>query len=204
MDEMGAIFNKVASAGKISAEEINQLNERGIPITKLLADTMGVSTEKVKDLVSAGKVGFPEFQTAIEKGMGGAAQAMGGTFEGSIKNVKAALSRMGEGILTPFIKNMTPELGDITSAIDDIAKKLAPTFEEIAKKIDWKSLAQSIVNAVTGIINFIGYISEHKDVISALATALGIVVAGVWALTAAQTALNLAMSLNPIGLMLLL
>ena len=131
MGEMGAIFNKVASAGKMSAEEINQLNERGIPITQLLAETMNVSTEEIKNLVSAGKIGFPELQNAIEKGMGGAAQTMGQTFEGAVSNVQAAFSRLGAGIMTPFTSTLTPALGIATSIIDDIA---AGTTENIQVK----------------------------------------------------------------------
>ncbi len=131
LSEMGGIFNKVATAGKISAQEINQLNERGIPITQLLAETMNTSTQEVQKLVSAGKVGFPEFEAAIEKGMGGAALTMGQTFEGASANVQATFSRMGAGILTPFTSALTPALGIIITLIDDIT---AGTTETLKKR----------------------------------------------------------------------
>ena len=93
MDEMGQIFNKIAASGKMSGQEMNQLMKSGIPILQLLSDTMGMSVEEVQKLVSAGKIGMPEFQDAIEKGMGGAALAVGQTFQGSVDNFKAAFSR---------------------------------------------------------------------------------------------------------------
>lgn len=155
MGEMGAIFNKVASAGKMSAEEINQLNERGIPITQLLAETMNVSTEEIKDLVSAGKIGFPELQNAIEKGMGGAAQTMGQTFEGAVSNVQAAFSRLGAGIMTPFTSALTPALGIATSIIDDIA---AGTTENIQVKTNQlgemlKTACSSLLSGLEPLLN---------------------------------------------------
>lgn len=155
MGEMGAIFNKVASAGKMSAEEINQLNERGIPITQLLAETMNVSTEEIKNLVSAGKIGFPELQNAIEKGMGGAAQTMGQTFEGAVSNVQAAFSRLGAGIMTPFTSALTPALGIATSIIDDIA---AGTTENIQVKTNQlgemlKTACSSLLSGLEPLLN---------------------------------------------------
>ena len=155
MGEMGAIFNKVASAGKMSAEEVNQLNERGIPITQLLAETMNVSTEEIKNLVSAGKIGFPELQNAIEKGMGGAAQTMGQTFEGAVSNVQAAFSRLGAGIMTPFTSALTPALGIATSIIDDIA---AGTTENIQVKTNQlgemlKTACSSLLSGLEPLLN---------------------------------------------------
>ena len=155
MGEMGAIFNKVASAGKMSAEEINQLNERGIPITQLLAETMNVPTEEIKNLVSAGKIGFPELQNAIEKGMGGAAQTMGQTFEGAVSNVQAAFSRLGARIMTPFTSALTPALGIATSIIDDIA---AGTTENIQVKANQlgemlKTACSSLLSGLEPLLN---------------------------------------------------
>ena len=79
MEEIGAIFNKVAANGKLSGEELNQLSDSGIPIIQMLADSTGKSAEEVRDLVSEGKIGFAEFSEAMEKGLGGAAQNSGQT-----------------------------------------------------------------------------------------------------------------------------
>ena len=131
MDEMGAIFNKVAANGKLTRQEINQLSDKGIPILDLLSQTTGKSTEEVNKLVSQGKIGFAEFQDAIEKGMGGAALTMGQTFSGSVENAKAALRRLGEGVMTPVMNNLTPMIGAITDLIDDVA---AGSTDEIDKQ----------------------------------------------------------------------
>lgn len=135
MDEMGAIFNKVAANGKLTRQEINQLSDKGIPILQLLSETTGKSTEEVNKLVSQGKIGFAEFQDAIEKGMGGAALTMGQTFSGSVENAKAALRRLGEGIMTPVMNDLTPLLGAVTGLIDDIAAGSTDHIDEQIQKV---------------------------------------------------------------------
>jgi tape measure domain-containing protein len=156
MTDMGAIFNKVAAAGKLTGQELNQLTDAGIPVLQLLGDQMGKSAEEVRELVSAGKVGFPEFQAAIEAGMGGAALTMGQTFSGAVANVKAAMGRLGEGLITPFTQALTPALGIAISLIDDIA---AGTTDEIDSKTE--QIGQILQSAIENLIVGIGPILQN-------------------------------------------
>ena len=135
MTEMGAIFNKVAAGGKMTGEELNQLTDSGIPMLQLLGDTLGKSTEEVRELVSSGKIGFDEFRNAIEQGMGGAALNMGQTFEGALANTKAAMSRLGKEFMDPFLKGMTPALNTSIEIIDMIAKGTTDGLEEKTKQL---------------------------------------------------------------------
>lgn len=150
MNSMGAIFNKIAANGKITGEELNQLADSGIPILQLLAQTMGKSTEEVRELVSAGKVGFAEFQNAIEQGMGGAALTMGQTFNGALANMKAALSRLGETVATPLMQSLTPIMATLTGLIDAIG---SGSQAEIQKNINLlsKQIPKMIENVIKAI-----------------------------------------------------
>lgn len=148
MEDIGAIFNKVAAAGKLTGQELNQLTDSGIPVLQLLGDTMGVTAEEARDLISEGKVGFPELQNAIEKGMGGAAKTLGETFSGSVENAKAAMSRLGQSFLAPFTKSLTPAIGTITGIIDDIA---AGATDEALGKVD--IFTNQITKAIDGLID---------------------------------------------------
>ena len=129
MGEMGSIFNKVAANGKISAEEMNQLADRGIPIWQLLADSTGKSMDQVRKDVSAGNIKIKEFQNAIEKGMGGAAQNGGKTVTGAMKNVGAALGRVGANFLGAsddagtFSSQLVDVLNDVKNWLGDVEEK---------------------------------------------------------------------------------
>jgi len=129
MGDMGAIFNKVATSGKVQGEVLAQLGDRGIPIIQLLADEMGVAASEVADLGSEGKISFDTFRNAIEKGMGGAAQSAGQTFSGAMDNAKAALGRLGAEILEgPF--NAAPTIiGRVTEGIDLLTNKVKGVSE---------------------------------------------------------------------------
>ncbi|MCL2107435.1 MAG: tape measure protein [Oscillospiraceae bacterium] len=151
MDEMGMIFNKIAASGKMSANEMNQMMKAGIPIQQLLADTMGVSAEKVRELVSEGKVGLPEFQDAIEKGMGGAALKVGETFQGAVANFKTSFARMGADFIGPFTTALTPAIGIVTGIVDDIA---SGSTDKVQEKV--KDLGKFLTDAVSGLVKQVG------------------------------------------------
>lgn len=126
MGEMGAIFNKVASSDMVQGDVLAQLGDRGIPILQLLGDEMGKSSAEVKKMASAGKIDFATFQNAMEKGMGGAALKSGETFKGSLANTKAALSRIGETVVVPFLGLMQQGMGAVIPVLDSINTALKP------------------------------------------------------------------------------
>lgn len=126
MGEMGAIFNKVASSDMIQGDVLAQLGDRGIPILQLLGDEMGKSSAEVKKMASAGEIDFATFQNAMEKGMGGAAQKSGETFKGSLANTKAALSRIGETVVVPFLSLMQQGMTAVIPVLDGINAALKP------------------------------------------------------------------------------
>ena len=66
LGSLGQIFGQVAAAGKLTGERLNQLQERAIPIGPALAKTMGVAESSIKEMVSAGKISFTDFETAFK------------------------------------------------------------------------------------------------------------------------------------------
>lgn len=126
MGEMGAIFNKVASSDMVQGDVLAQLGDRGIPILQLLGDEMGKSSAEVKKMASAGEIDFATFQNAMEKGMGGAALKSGDTFKGSLANTKAALSRIGETVVVPFLGLMQQGMTAVIPVLDGINTALKP------------------------------------------------------------------------------
>lgn len=166
MNEMGAIFNKVAANGKISAEEMNQLADRGIPIWRLLADTTGQSMDEVRAAVSSGKIGIEELQKAIEEGMGGAAKTIGSTtITGAISNFNAAISRVGANLI-----------GTADNS-DSIAGKLLPLFNSLNKAMGvveekasgvGESLAAMFGPAIDKVTDFFNRFGEGKVQIDAM------------------------------------
>lgn len=138
MDEMGSIFAKVASSGKAGNDSLQQLSDRGIPIYQKLSEQLGVSTEDVFNLASAGEISFAQFSAAAEAAGGNVAAAMGGTVQGSFDNLQAALGRIGAGLLGGVFDQIAPMLQNITAGLgplEDKAAQFGETIGEIIKVI---------------------------------------------------------------------
>lgn len=136
--DMGTIFSKVAATGHLQGDEMNQLMEAGIPILQDLAKHYGITAEEARDMVSDGKVSFEDFSAAMEEHFGGAAKRAGDSFDGAMANIKAALSRVGEGFGTPLIKGATRLANQLIPVVDQIAnafKPLQSQFENVFNKI---------------------------------------------------------------------
>ena len=168
MDEMGAIFNKVATRGTVNNEVLTQLSERGIPIYQYLAKEIGTTSEKVFEMAKGGEISLATFQKAVKKSIGGAAKEMGSkTITGAIANMGAAVSRIGANFLGSADKNsfagkLLPLLNKATEALgklEDKAKGWGAAFgEKAGDAIDWltknfdkiKSVAKAAMPVIAG------------------------------------------------------
>lgn len=56
------LYGTTMAQGRLYTQDLNQFTGRGIPMIGELAKQFGVAESKVKELVEAGKVGFPEVQ----------------------------------------------------------------------------------------------------------------------------------------------
>ncbi|MDI9903814.1 holin [Rhodococcus sp. IEGM 1409] len=54
--EIDIVTAKVFNAGKVFADDLNELNMVGVPILRLLADELGVGKSQVRNLVAEGRV----------------------------------------------------------------------------------------------------------------------------------------------------
>lgn len=177
MSEMGDIINKTTTTGKVGTENLNQLAERGIPIFGWLAEAYGVSADELQKMVTRGEVDSETFRRVIEENIGGAALASGNTTEGAWKNMRAALGRLGEAILTgpfPLFKDL---FNLITTGLNTVTKKIKPFSEAWGPK-----LTAGFESTVSKIQSGFGRLSESfgkmkdlipKDLMSGITDALG-------------------------------
>jgi tape measure domain-containing protein len=136
--DMGSVLNKVTTRGKASTEEINQLNEAGIPILVNLAKHYKVSTEAMSDMVTKGKVDAKTFQLVLTETVGNAAEEMGKTVGGSFKNMRTAMSRLGETFLSGAFTAIPALLQAISRAFDALkpaAKSAGASFGAFATNV---------------------------------------------------------------------
>ena len=145
MNDMGYIFNSVATKNKASNKELKEMAQRGIPIYQYLAKELGVSEEKVFELAKSGEINLRTFRKAVSKNIGGAAKEIGSkTITGAIANVKASMSRIGAnflgsaddknsfaGKMLPFLNNMMKNM----KPLEEQAKKWGASFADTIQKV---------------------------------------------------------------------
>ena len=135
MDEMGSIFNKVATTGKAQNDVLGQVADRGLPIYQALADQLGVTTEEVEKMASAGKIGFAEFEAAMTQAAGTVADELGGTTVGTLQNVGAAMGRFGEALLAPAFSAAPALFGSVITVFDELTDAVKPVSEELGSTL---------------------------------------------------------------------
>ena len=146
MEGMGMIFGSVAARGKLMGDDLLQLRSRGLPVMDILAESLGKTTEEVEQMASRGEISFDIFETAMREKMGGAAQAMGDTFQGSIANVGAAMGRFGEQLMKPFFDNSPKVISATRSMFNEMTDAVKPISAEMSEKL------APVMGSIAGVI----------------------------------------------------
>lgn len=66
MGQLIHVYGQVKAQGKLMTNDLYQFMNAGIPIIAELSKVVGKSETEIKDMVSAGKIGFPEIQAVIK------------------------------------------------------------------------------------------------------------------------------------------
>ena len=202
MDSLTLAFSQISASGKASMEDINQMIDQGFNPLTIIAQKTGESMGDLRDRVSEGGVSFEEiagaFETATSKG-GTFYQSMdkaSQTTEGKISTLKdgfnTALGSMTESLL-PFVTEAVEGLtkvADWFANLDENGKRTVLTIAGIALAIGPVSSAiGGLIKVGSGIKTLITTIKSWSVVTKLM--------------TAAQAALNLVMSMNPITLIII-
>lgn len=101
LNDLVYLYGTTMAQGRLYTQDLNQFTGRGIPMIEELAKVFGVAESKVKDLVEAGKVGFPEVQKVIEN-LTGEGSKFGGLMEEQSKTISGQISNIKDGIASMF------------------------------------------------------------------------------------------------------
>ena len=101
-DLLADIFVDAAAAGKVTADTFNRLTWQGLNAKQTLKEALNVSSEELDKMARKGQISFQTFADAMDKAYGAQAAKSNETFEGSLANMKAAISRIGAEFATPI------------------------------------------------------------------------------------------------------
>lgn len=174
-NEMAMIFNRVRGQGKLMGRDLTQLQYAGLAPASMLAKEFGKTEQQIRDMVSKGKISAKDWEQTVTNQMGNAADVMGKSITGSIRNLKAAIGRMGEGILAPLF---TSEDENRAAAIPNLINKVSQAVDSMGKTISrWmtenKDALQGFWNIAQTVAGFLLRVwgQQLKVVFAALGTA---------------------------------
>lgn len=179
--EMADIFTASAGSGKVNTQDLLQFSTRGLNAAAALAKQMGLTEAQVREMASEGKLDFKTFADAMNGAFGAHAKKANETYEGSLANLHAAMSRLGASIfgvrfeqqrdifnsLTPVIDKVTAALKPLVQAFLDITAigtfKLVDFFNNIDLSGFTSAIpnfAEALKNAFSGLGQVLGVIKD--------------------------------------------
>lgn len=130
-EEIADVFTSIAGAGKAQLGELNRLSYRGLRAQNAIADHLGVSLQEVDELIHKGKIDFQTFADAMDEAFGEHATRADVTLRGSMDNMKASLSRIGQD----FAQTIFTEVPQVFNAIKGFFNKIRTFTRPFADNI---------------------------------------------------------------------
>lgn len=206
---LSLVFGQVASAGKMSGQDLLQFINQGFNPLKELEKMTGKTYSELQDMMSKGQIGMEAVAAAIAHATG-----EGGAFYGMSDKLSKTLS----GKFSTLAGNIQQSAVSVFEHIRPLANDILDMFLAIVPPIS--SAIEGIFSVIAGVVGFIkDWIEElgllaivvgvgtvafnlHAIAIAGMAGIIKVVTAVTKAWQGAQWLLNVVLSANPIGIVI--
>lgn len=190
LKEMVRQYAQVQQAQVAYTEDLNILQDRGIPIFKALGEVMGVPVSQVKKLASEGKVTAEVYNKAINsiaENTKGAMEGQSKTFNGMMSTLEDNLSILWGYLAQDWFEGIKSSLSSFLTKFEEFVKlvgtdglsgAVSKTIPELSPLVDMLSSLGNLLRTVIipAFLNFGLFVSQHIGFIGALATEVGTLV----------------------------
>lgn len=169
LNDLIYLYGTTMTQGRLYTADYNQFVGRGIPLGRELASVLGVAESKVREMVEAGKVGFPEVQQALQNltNEGGMfynlMEEQNKTITGRISNIQDSISMM--------LNEIGHQSEGIIGGSLDAVSYLVDHYEQVGRVL----------------VGLVGTYGAYKTAVMAVTAMQALQTAGVGALTVAET-----------------
>lgn len=169
LNDLIYLYGTTMTQGRLYTADYNQFVGRGIPLGRELASVLGVTESKVREMVEAGKVGFPEVQQALQN-----LTNEGGMFynlmEEQSKTITGRISNIQDSIGMMMNEIGQQSEGIIGGSLDAVAY-LVDHYEQVGRVL----------------VGLVGTYGAYKTAVMAVTAMQALQTVGVGALTVAET-----------------
>lgn len=161
LERMASNLQQIQNVGKASAMDIRQFGMAGIDIYGLLADSIGVSTAKVKKM----DITYEQLSQALQKG----ASEGGKYFKG-----QEAMADTLNGRISKLKKTFQELVGELTEALSPIIKEITDKLQGL---VDWfKGLDDSQKQMILKVGMLIAVLGPALIIIGKIIAAAGLII----------------------------
>ncbi len=202
LPDLARIFGQVHAAGAVGMDDINQLIDAGVPIWDMLTAATGKSVKVLRKEIEARKLSSDTFEKATQT-------YTKNNFAGAMDKQSQTLT----GLWSALKDNVSMAAAEMVKPLIPLIKKWMPKFAEWAKTAgQWVNadLVPAVKSFVDWVKKVVGFIREWSAVFEPLGVYFGVIVGAIIALVLAMKAwaviqgiINVLLSLNPIGLIII-
>ena len=136
LNDLVYLYGTTMVQGRLFTQDLRQFQGRGIPLADELAKQFGVTKDRVGELVTAGKVGFPEVEKALK-----AMTDEGGKFGGLMAKQSASI---------------TGQISNLEDAFDSMLNEIGKSTQGVIS--DSISLTTNLVENYRTVLDYLGQI----------------------------------------------
>lgn len=200
LNDLVYLYGTSQVQGRMFTKDIYQFMGRGIPIIGELSKILNVTEDSVMDLVTAGKVGFPELQQVIDN-----LTKSGGMFSGLMEKQSASITGQianFEDAVEVAMNNIGKSTEGAFSTAIDTATLLVENYETVGKTLGALIVIYGTYKAAVIAVNTVQSLQSKIALETALAgrqltISQGLQAVATKGLSRAQGALNKTMLANP-------
>lgn len=206
---LALVFSQVAAAGKLQGQDLLQLISNGYNPLNDISRLTGKSMSELKDEMSKGNISFDLMVQAMQ-----AATSQGGKFYGMVDRIaQTPFGRFGQlgdqfkDTMLSLYKVIEPLLIPAFDLLSNIMTHSLPVIEGMQKGVRWlidnfKMMAPYIYTAAAAWAGYNTYMFVSTTILKGWTVAQWAQVTAMIAAEKVQWLLNVAMSANPIGLVI--
>lgn len=187
LKEMVRQYAQVQQAQVAYTEDLNILQDRGIPIFKALGEVMGVPVSQVKKLASEGKVTADVYNKAIDSIAShtkGAMEGQSKTFNGMMSTLEDNLSVLWGYLAQDWFEGIKGSLGSFLPKFEEFVKlvgtdglsgAISKTIPELSPLVEMLSNIGNLLRTIVipSLFKLGLWCSQHINVIATLVITLG-------------------------------
>ncbi len=139
IDRLALVYGQIRSKGTLHGQDLNQINETGLPIIKALSEVLNKPVDNIKTMVENGQIGFDDVQDALKKptNEGGAffgmtskyANSTAGSFDALRDSVEMLKGEFGKAIVEETgLKDMAKDAGAFADRMKDVVNEGRPVI----------------------------------------------------------------------------